>query len=351
MRPGRGGAETEREQRSTLMQLTLGYWRSQVLFAATSLGLFEALASGTTTAESAAARCGTAPDHTGRLLNACVALQLVERVEEGYRNTPLAARFLAEGSDQYLGNWVKFMGDFYGPWGRLAEAVRTGRPVDDGRGRLAAGEEYTRHIILAMHEYAMGPGRELVSGLDLAGRRRLIDVGGGAGSYSILLAQRNPELHAVVFDLPAVVEIARDVVARHGLSSRIGVQAGDYHRDPLGNGYDVVLMSNMLHQEDPASCIRLLRKAADALVDGGTLVVQLSFLNRDHTGPPWAVLQSLQLLLLYEGGRAYSTEEVLDMLPEAGFGGAQVKKLSLVGAEALIVTTKRIGGRKGPDGG
>lgn len=331
---------SERDQRLALMQLTLGYWRSQVLFAAARLGVFDALAAGARTAADVAARCGAAPGHMGRLLNACVAVQLLQREEDGYRNTPLAERFLVAGGEQYLGNWVTFMGDFYGAWGGLAEAIRTGRPVEDGFGRLAAGEEYTRHIILAMHEYAMGPGRELVSRLSLPGCRRLLDVGGGAGSYAILLAHTHPELEAVVFDLPAVVPITREVVAAQGLSDRITTQAGNYLDDDLGTGYDAVLLSNMLHQESPETCVRLFRKAAAALVEGGTLIVQLSFLNRDRTGPPWAVLQSLQLLLSYESGRAYTTDDILALLPEAGFGHAEVRKLSLVAAESLILATR-----------
>jgi SAM-dependent methyltransferase len=322
------------------MQLTLGYWRSQVLFAATRLGVFDALAAGSRTAGEVASRCAAAPEHMARLLNACVALQLVERDEGGYHNAPLAERFLVSGSDQYLGSWVQFMGDFYGPWGGLAEAVRSGRPVEDGLARLAAGQDYTRHIILAMHEYAMGPGRDVLSRLTLPGRRRLLDVGGGAGSYSILLARANPDLHAVVFDLPSVVGITRDVVAGLGLADRITTQAGNYLEDDLGTGFDAVLLSNMLHQEDPATCRRLLAKAAGALVDGGMLIVQLSFLNRDRTGPVWAVLQSLQLALSYEGGRAYTTDDILEMLPGAGFGRAEVRKPSLVAAESLIVATK-----------
>jgi hypothetical protein len=322
------------------MQLALGYWRSQVLFAAARLGVFDALAAGARTPDQVAVRSGASPEHMGRLLNACVAVQLVDREDGGYRNTPMAQRFLVEGGDQYLGNWVTFMGDFYPAWGGLADAIRTGRPVENGLARLSAGEDYTRHIILAMHEYAMGPGRELMSRVTLPGRRLLLDVGGGAGSYSMLLAESHPDLHAVVLDLPAVVKITAEVVARHGLAGRITTRAGNYLEDDFGSGFDTVLLSNMLHQEDPATCLALLRKAAAALVDGGTLIVQLSFLNRDRTGPPWAVLQSLQLMLSYQGGRAYTTDDVLAMLPAAGFGRAEVKKISLVAAESLIVATK-----------
>jgi predicted O-methyltransferase YrrM len=345
---GTGGPASEREQRLALTQLTVAYWRSGVLFAALRLGVFDAVAERPLAARAVAARCGAAPDHMTRLLNACVALQLLELADGEYRNAPMADRLLVSSSEQYLGDWVKFMADFYGAWGQLDGAVRSGRPVQDGVARLRAGEDYARHMMLATHEYAMGPGRELMSRVALAGRRRLLDVGGGAGSYSILLAQNHPELEAVVFDLPEVVGITREMVARYGLSDRITARAGNYHDDDLGTGFDAVLLSNMLHQEDPETCLRLLRKAATALVDGGTLIVQLAFLNRDRVGPPWAVLLSLQVLLAYQGGRMYTTDDIVAMLPEAGFDGAEVRRGSLVAAESLILATKA-GGRKTSD--
>lgn len=345
---GTGGLASEREQRLALTQLTVAYWRSGVLFAALRLGVFDALAEQPLTAHAVAARCGAARDHMTRLLNACVSLQLLELVDGEYRNGRMASRFLVASGEHYLGGWVKFMADFYGAWGRLDEAVRSGSPVQDGLARLTAGEDYTRHMMLAMHEYAMGPGRELVNRVVLTGRRRLLDVGGGTGAYSILLAQNHPGLEAVVFDLPAVVGITRETVARYGLSDRITARAGNYHDDDLGTGFDVVLLSNMLHQEDPETCLRLLRKAASALVDGGTLIVQLAFLNPDRVGPPWAVLLSLQVLLAYQGGRMYTTDDIVAMLPAAGFDGAEVQKGSLVAAESLILATKA-GVRGKPD--
>ena len=349
MTPAPGGGQTsEREQRLALTQLTVAYWRSGVLFAALRLGVFDALADRPLSADGVAARCGAAREHMTRLLNACVALQLLELGDGEYRNGRLADRFLVAGGEHYLGGWVKFMAEFYGAWGRLDEAIRAGGPVQDGVARLLAGDDYTRHMMLATHEYAMGTGRALMNRVDLAGRRRLLDVGGGAGSYSILLSQNHPDLEAVVFDLPAVVDITRETVARYGLSDRITARAGNYHDDDLGTGFDAVLLSNMLHQEDPETCQRLLRKAASALVDGGTLIVQLAFLNPDRVGPPWAVLLSLQVLLTYQGGRTYTTDDIVAMLPNAGFDGAEVRRGSLVAAESLILATKT-GGRKTSD--
>ncbi len=110
--------------------------------------------------------------------------------------------------------------------------------------------------------------------------------------------------------------------------------------DNLGSGYDVALLSNMLHQEDPETCKMILRKAYDALNKGGMLVIHAMFLNAEKDGPVWPTLHSLLLLLVYQGGRAYSLPETLDMLPEIGFVEPEVKRLSLTNAETLIVAKK-----------
>lgn len=331
---------SDRELRMQLMQLTQGYWRSQVLFAATELGVFSALSDGELTGGEVAVRCSIAGEPAERLLNAAVALDLLEKNGERYRNSRLSELFLADGAAEGMSQWVRFMADIYQPWGGLAGAVRAGRPVIDGFAQLFEGRDYTRHIILAMHEYARGPGREIVHHVDLTGRRRLLDVGGGPGTHSILFAQRYPELHAVVLDLPPVLEITREIIAEYGMAERVTTRAGNYHTDDLGSGYDVVVLSNMLHQEDPETCAALLRKAHAALADDGLLVIQLAFLNADKTSPVWAALQSLQLLLMYPGGRAYAFDEVHAMLPDAGFTSAKTKKMSMLSSESLIVATK-----------
>lgn len=333
------GAQSERELRSQLLQLTLGYWRSQVLFAASELGVFEAIADAPKTAEVIASQTGTSSETMARLLGAACSLDLLEREGEAYKNSPLTDTFLCNG-DRSMKHWVGFMADCYGPWGSLAEAVRKGTSV---AGRIADSEidkDSVRNMILAMRDYARGPGRAMAGVVDLKGRKRLLDVGGGPGTYSVLLAQKNPELSCVIYDLAPVAEIANELIAEEGLSDRVVAKARDYSTDEFDDGFDVVLLSNMLHQEDPEECKRILRKAHGALVPGGLLIVQLAFLNPQKDGPVWAALQSLQLQLFYEGGRAYSHQEILDMLEPCGFTNGKIQKVSLVSPESLVLATK-----------
>jgi predicted O-methyltransferase YrrM len=329
------------ESLAQLIQTALGFCRAQVLFTAHNLGVFAHLAAGAKTSGEIAQRCGSSPRHTEHLLDACAALALVEKRGGEYRNSSLATAFLVESSPDYMGRWVSLWGRWYRPWAELEQTVRTGRPNEDAIDHLGRDAEYTRDFILAMHEYARGPGKEIVSHVDLSSATRLIDVGGGPGTYSALFAQRNPQLKAVVFDLPPVLPIAQEIIESYGLSARVAVQAGDYTTDSFGDAeYDVVLMSNMLHQEDPEMCGSLLRRAYVALQPGGLLIVQAMFLNAAKDGPAWPTLQSLILNLLYRGGRAYSVDETLDLVKQAGFVNARPKRMSLINAESLILAQK-----------
>ena len=323
-----------------LIHTTLGYWRAQVLLSANELGVFDLLGESAMTAEAIADRAQTNPDYTERLLNACVATKLLKKENGRFSNLPMADSFLVAGRAQFMGNWIRLMAAWYAPFGQLTTAIRSGEPVEDPMRHLGDDAVYTRDFIMAMHDYALGPGKELLRHVDLGGCTRLLDVGGGAGSYSILLAQAYDQLRPVVFDLPGVIQIAREDIAENGLSQRIEVQAGDYTSDDLGSGYDVLLLSNMLNQEDRASCLALLRKAHAALVDGGQLILQAMFLNKEKDGPAWPALQSLISLLLYPQGRTYSLDETLELLTEAGFSDLDVRRMSLLNAESIIVARR-----------
>jgi cyclopropane fatty-acyl-phospholipid synthase-like methyltransferase len=186
----------------------------------------------------------------------------------------------------------------------------------------------------------MGPGRELADHLDLGGRTRLLDVGGGPGTYAILLAEQNPALSCVVFDLPDVVEIADEIIARHGLADRVSTMAGDYSSDDLPRGFQVALVSNVLHQEDWDSCRRILDQAYASVEPGGLLVVHAMFLNDRGDGPVWPALHNLLMLLVYRGGRAYSVEQTYRMLEESGFEQPQLHSMSLFNAGSFVTATR-----------
>lgn len=308
----------------TLSRLAFGYWEGQPLYAMAELGVFDALAEGQARAATLADRLAASTDGMVRLLDAGVALRLLTRDPETdgrYRNTEMATKLLTSGSPDTLIHWVRVMGRWSRPWSRLADAVRSGATVEDQGLRLGDDPAYMRDFILGMHEYARRGAAELPSALPLEGLRRGVDVGGGAGTYAIALANAAPALKLTVLDLAPVLDITRAMVDAHGLTGRIDTGVIDYRLDRFGEDLDLVLMSNVLHQESDMVCLSMLGRARDALRPGGRVVVQGHFVQPDRTGPLFATLHNLSALALWSGGHSRTLEEMAALAERSGFTG------------------------------
>ena len=267
-------------------------------------------------------------------------MELLQRNGDRYNNSPVVSKTLVEGAPGYVGNWIRLMSQWFRPWGKLEEAVKSGEHIEDPALHLGENEEYTADFIRGMHDYANYRGTDVLQHLNLDGCDQLIDVGGGPGTYSIMFAQQNPDLTCTVFDLPDVLKIAGQYVDEAGLVGRVKLQPGNYFDDEFGSGYDVVFLSDMLHQEDAETGIMILDKAFRALKSGGRVVVQAMFLNDDDSGPEWPALHNLLMLLIYRGGKAYSVAETVPWLEGAGFADVQHVKMSFYNVNSLIVGTK-----------
>ncbi|MFZ6004343.1 MAG: methyltransferase [Actinomycetota bacterium] len=329
-------------ERLRLNRLAIGGWAAQSLFAANELGLFDLLArKGPLDAAAVAGELGTDVDSTRRLLGALTAIDLLKHVDgDRFENTYGTNEFLVPGKAESMTTWVSLIGQWNQTFAKLPESVRTGEPAEVPEEHLGQSDDYTRRFIIGMHDYAVGFGRELARHLDLSGSRRLLDIGGGPGTYSVLLAEANPDLRCTVFDLPEVVAIAREVIAEHGLSDRIDTASGDYHTDQPPGGYDTALVSNTLHQEDDDTCVSVLRKAHDALEPGGMCVVHAMFLNEEGDGPLWPALHNLLMLLVYRGGRAYSVGQTEAQLIAAGFADPEHHRMSFFNAGSFVTARK-----------
>ncbi|HUS70572.1 MAG TPA: methyltransferase [Anaerolineae bacterium] len=325
----------------TLLGTLYSYQDSAILMASNELGIYDTLAEGPLTGPEVATRLGTAPRSTVLLLNACVALGLLQKTGAQYANSPMAEKLLVRGRPGYLGRVVAKEQQFYQPWGGVSEAVR------EDKAQLPSMEESlrrdpatARNFLLALHDLALLNGSALPEYVDLTGRHKLLDVGGGVGSFSILLAQKNPELHAVVLDLPPVAELAEETIASHGLSDRISFQAGDYRAGSLGERYDVVLLSNILHDNSEESCQQLLAKAHRALTDGGLVVVNEFFLDEEGSSPPVGAIFSVLMMLENHGATEYPAEQIKSWLLEARFRDPVVHRLPEPSPMVVVVAHK-----------
>ena len=159
------------------------------------------------------------------------------------------------------------------------------------------------------------------------GRRAMLDVGGGPGTYSVLLTERFPGLRSEVLELPGVAAVARELVAAAGASDRVILRDGDYHSAPFGSGKDVVLMSGMFHRETEQACRSLIQRAADCLVSGGLLVVSDVFTDEGGTHPAFAAMFGLNMMLTAPDGGVHSDSDVKRWMADCGFGDLRVVPL------------------------
>ena len=303
-----------------LTELSWQYRAARVLITAHQLGIFGALRQPRTAAE-VANELTTDAEKTEKLLIATCALGLVKRDSDRFRLTPLACQTFLPESARFIGDVFDHGEYLWWTWSGLTEDLFRGggewaatrqELLDQLVDTAFYVKEYGEHFIWAMHGKAANGGAQfLATHVDLNERKLLLDVGGGPGTYSIALCQRFPRLKAVVWDIPHTLKICRQVVQRYGLTDRIDVQMGDWEIDDFGEGYDVLLLSNVTH--GPGSRAKMkLAKAFRSLEPGGLLIVNDFLLNKDKTGPLPAALFNMMI-------GAYSEEEMLTIVREAGF--------------------------------
>jgi hypothetical protein len=301
-----------------ILALSTAYWDSQTLLTANRMGLFSLLSGDAMTLENVASGLGTQARGTRLLLNACIALGLVEEEEGRYANTALSRAFLTPGSEGYLGDAIRYSDDLYGVWGNLEVALKTGEPPMPARMYTGDDPEQTRHFVYGMHNRALGIGRMMVDLVDLSGRHQMIDVGGGPGTYSSLFARRYPGLHSQVLDLPGVVRIAEEIIESLGVSEQVTTRSHDYMKDDFPVGNDVVLISGVFHRETEDTCRGFIRRASQALEPGGMLMVSDVFTDAGGAGPLFATMFGLNMMLTAPDGGVHADEDVAKWMEEEG---------------------------------
>ena len=222
-------AGSQRADPSSIVRLSTAYWESQALLTANRIGVFDALADGARSPDEVAGHLQLDPRSTGLFLRALVGLGFLTEEGGRFANAPAAATFLVKRSPAFMGNAIRYSDQLYATWGNLEGALRSGKPALPAESYLGDNADRTRTFVKAMHERALGIARALVGILDLAGRRSMLDVGGGPGTYSVLLTERFPGLRSEVLELPGVAAVARELVAAAGASDRVSLRDGDYH--------------------------------------------------------------------------------------------------------------------------
>lgn len=302
-----------------LAQSALAYRSSKPLLVAMHYDLFTWIETGHVTVERLARKLDLDSRALRILLNALSALGYLRKTGREYRNAPLARRTLVDGRPDYKGNNLKYQEKIWDAWSDLRQVLKTGRPRRSLLDWLRR-DAFTRDYIKAMDDISKAPAAELARKLDWRPVRRVLDVGCGPGTYSAEFAARNPGHMAVLFDLPATLEVTRSFVETRAEPERFILRPGNYYRDEFGRGeYDLVLISHVTHDESPRTNLRLVRKAFRALRPNGRLVIHDFLLDEGRDSPAFSAMFALHMLVFTGAGDVYTRSDYSGWMREAGF--------------------------------
>jgi len=319
-----------------LNERTRAFQESRILLTAIELDLFTALGDGAPVQE-LARRLGTDGRATEMLLNALVALGALEKHDGVYRCAPVTGRYWSGNSPESERTAMMHTVHLWRRWSTLTKCVRAGTAT--GYEEIGErGDTWIRAFIAAMHRNAAQRAPEIVKAVGAENVRRMLDVGGGSGAYSIAFAQANPALRSEILDLAEVLPIAEGHVCEAGLSGRVATRAGDLRTDGLGEGFDLVFVSAICHMLGPDENADLLRRCFDALAPGGRVVIQDFVLDEDKTSPAPAALFALNMLVGTKSGSSYSEQEYAHWLKLAGF--RDIRRVRFASPTGLMIATR-----------
>jgi len=322
-----------------LLGVSSGYWQGCTLQAGVRLKVFTILGETTRTVDQVAEQAGADARATGLLLNALAAMGLLKKTGDRYKNSGFTRQFLVAGKPEYMGHIILHHHHILDGWAQLDQAVTTGRSV----ARRSYGAETEREsFLMGMFNLAMMLAPQLANKFRLSGCRRLLDLGGGPGTYSIHFCLANPDLQAVILDRPTTEPFARETVAKFNLSERIDFIGGDFTCDPIGGGpYDVAWLSHILHSNSMSECQNCLDKTVAALSPGGQILVHDFILDDSKDGPEFPALFALNMLVGTANGRSYSRAEITAMLERAGVSDIVHHKLKVPNDSSVLAGRKK----------
>ncbi len=294
------------------------YWETKILLTAVKLDLFSTIDAKPKTVAEVAQRIGADARTLELLMNALVATGVLTKDGDRFANTSVAQTHLVKTAPGYIGHLLILHDAEWNNWGKLEEAVRTGRsPVTQHV--FETDPELGASVLSVLHRIGEQSGPALAKRLALGEVRTMLDLGGGAGTNAIAFCTVYPNLNATVFDLPQTLRVTERTIKQAGLEDRIALKPGNFNQDALGGPYDVVLMSDILHYQDDPMNAAVVKKVHGHVNPGGRLVIKDRFLDESGTGPAWTTAFAVHILVNTEKGRCYRTADAMRWMRNAGF--------------------------------
>ena len=323
-----------------LQRLARAYRETGALLAAVELDLFSKISEGANTEHLLIDALGISKLNAERIIIACLGLGLIIRKQRFIENAPDVERFLVRTKSTYAGEWMFFTHPDWDKWGQLAEFLREKSPPElDNKTVKNISLSEARRYHGATFSIGRGAGRQFLRQVDLTGRTKLLDIGGGSGAYCIEACKKYPKLTATVLDLPEVVQVAAEFIESFSLSDRISTLAADFNFDAFPSDIDVAIMASNLPMYGREAIGHVISKSYDALVAGGEMHLIGEALNGSRDGPADPAIWGLAQTLNNSTGLAHSVDDCMQYFSNAGFINIQAK-------EFIPGVLKRISGIK-----
>ncbi len=320
-----------------ILKVALGFMAAKYLFAASEIGLFEALARGPANLEELANRIAVPLRTTGIVTAALVSLGLIEQEGSRYRNSAAAETFLAGQPGVDLRPLLRSQNNIgYPQWTKFLDVVRAG----GGEAQFGKFDRVQQQLFSTGVEAFTAPvAAALGTTYDFSRHQRLLDVGGGTGSFLLAVLRQYPALKGTLFDLPGACAIGRQRLSQEPERTRIDIVEGDFLKAPLPGDHDVLLIANTIHVLSAAHNLELLRRIRATVQASAKLLLVDLWTDPTHSEPPTAALMSGQFLLTAGEGQTYSEQEANEWLKQTGWRKLERKGLpspaSLIIAEAV----------------
>lgn len=303
-----------------LQRLARAFTETSVFYAAIDLELFTHVSAGATSIPALAAAMDIRELNAERLVVACLAMGLLEKDESGtLANAADCQKYMVKGTDRYAGPWMTFTRREVPDWFDLTAKLRDPEAPSELGMYDDLTVERARKYHSATYSIGMGAARRFCRHVDLAGRTRMLDLGGGSGAYSINAVQAFDGLEAIVLDLPPVTVVAQEYIELNGVADRVTTHGGDFINDPLPTGCDVAVMASNLPIYNAENIAKVVQKTFDALDPGGEMHLVGETLNVDGIGPLDAAMWGMAEVNYGSGGRSHSVTECLGYFEQAGF--------------------------------
>jgi SAM-dependent methyltransferase len=320
-----------------IREVIMAFQKSRILLTAYEIDIFTFIGEKSYNSETISKALNLNKNATERLLNALVALKLMEKNNENYSNCKESLMFLSKNSPAYLGG-LMHSNHLWNTWSHLTEVVKTG--IVAHRAEInERGEEWLEAFINAMHDRGKKQAPAQISKLDLQNVESVLDVGGGSGCFCMEFINRKPGLKVAIFDLPNVIPISKKIIENEGFSGKIEHYSGDYTSDELPKGFDLVFLSAIIHSNSFEINQKLVKKCYHALNTNGKIVIQDWIMNDAKTEPLQGAIFSINMLVGVEGGDCYSENEVSTWMRNAGF--TDISKVVLESGIAQMIGVKK----------